>query len=283
MSASIVFHLLAALAYGTLAFMLWRPVTQGDAQASISKAGRAGVLAAIVLHGIALRLAILQPGSLHLGWALALSAAICLGLIVFWLDSLLMRIDGLLLILLPAATVATVLAAISPGEHLVPHANNDWLQVHLIIALMAYGLITIAALHAILMTLLDRQLHRPVQPEQQRTLLNRALDSMPPLLVQEKLLFRLIWVGFSVLTLTIATGTVVSLRFDGTFLPFDHKTVFTLLSWLTFGGLLIGRHARGWIGRLALRWTHAGFAFHLLSYTGSRFVLDVILQRGYLG
>lgn len=284
MSASIVFHLLAALAYVVLAVALWRPLTRGGAAGSTTgKLGRACLLGAIVLHGIALQQAILLPGKLHLSWALAMSAAIWLGLIVFWLESFLMRIDGLLLILLPAAILVSVLAAIFPTGQLVAHADNDWLRIHLLIALMAYGLITVAALHAVLMTALDRQLHRPVQQEESRTFLNRALDSMPPLLVQEQLLFRLIWIGFGVLTLTIVTGAVVSLRLEDKLLPFDHKTIFTLLSWLTFGGLLAGRHARGWRGRLALRWTLAGFAFLLLSYTGSRFVLDIILQRGYLG
>src|SRR3546814_15499273 len=102
---------------------------------------------------------------------------------------------------------------------------------------------------------------------------------MPPLLIQEVLLFRLIWIGFAILTLTVITGAIVSLRLTAELVPIDHKTVFTLLSWLTFGGLLVGRQLRGWRGRVALRWTLVGFAFLLLSYTGSRFVLDVILHR----
>jgi ABC-type uncharacterized transport system permease subunit len=280
MSASIVFHLLAALAYAALAIALWRPLTQAGAQALTGKAGRACLLGAIVLHGIGLQQAILLPHSLHLGWALALSAAVWLGMLVFWLQSLYMRIDGMLLILLPAAALVSVLAAAFPYGHTVAHANNDWLRTHLIIALIAYGLITVAALHAMLMTALDRQLHRPVQQQDERSAMARALDCVPPLLVQEQLLFRLIWIGFAALTLTVITGSIVSLRLDHVLVPLDHKTVFTLLSWLTFGGLLIGRHARGWRGRLALRWTLAGFAFLLLSYTGSRFVLEVILQRG---
>jgi len=44
--------------------------------------------------------------------------------------------------------------------------------------------------------------------------------------------------------------------------------------------LLLGRHLRGWRGRIALRYTLAGFVFVVLAYTGSRFVLEVILQRG---
>ena len=82
------------------------------------------------------------------------------------------------------------------------------------------------------------------------------------------------------LTLTLITGSMVSLSLLGTLVPIDHKTVFTVLSWLTFAVLLLGRYARGWRGRQALRWTLAGFAFVVLAYTGSRFVIDVILHRG---
>ncbi|MDS1138938.1 cytochrome c biogenesis protein CcsA [Pusillimonas sp. SM2304] len=277
MSAGIVFHLLAALAYTVLAVSLWRPLSKGRDTISTGHVRQVCLASAIALHGIALTQAVLPEHTLRLGWALALSAAVCLGMIVFWLESLVMRIDGLLLILLPASALSALLAALFPTGHLVDHAGNEWLRVHLLIALIAYGLITVAALQAMLMTALDRQLHRPVQAIQNRSMLDRALHSMPPLLVQEVLLFRLIWIGFSILTLTVVTGVVVSLRLTGQVLPMDHKTVFTLLSWLTFGGLLVGRYTRGWRGRIALRWTLVGFAFILLAYTGSRFVLDVIL------
>src|SRR5690606_1417799 len=109
--------------------------------------------------------------------------------------------------------------------------------------------------------------------------INRAIDSMPPLLVQEVLLFRLIWIGFAILTLAVITGSIVSLRLSGAILPMDHKTIFTLSSWLTFGILLLGRHLKGWRSLMTMDWTLTGFNFRRLSYTGSRFVLDIILQR----
>jgi len=280
MSAGIVFHALAALAYAILAVALWRPLTREKTEATTGRVGRICLLGAIALHGAALYQAILHGNDIHLGWALAFSAAIWLGMIVFWLESLFIRIDGLLLILLPAVTIVAALGALFPAGHLVAHADNDWLRLHLMIALTAYGLITVAALHAMLMAALDRQLHRPVEQAAHRSALDHALDSMPPLLIQEHLLFRLIWIGFFFLTLAVMTGTIVSMRLTGALFPLDHKTVFTVLSWLTFGCLLIGRYARGWRGRVALRWTLAGFAFLLLAYTGSRFVLEVILQRG---
>lgn len=281
MSAGIVFHLLAALAYAALAVALWRPIAQGAVQAvETGHAARIGLLATIVLHGLGLRHAVLLDTGLHLGWALALSAAIWLGMIVFWLESLFTRIDGLLLILLPVAAAVAALGGIFPGGHMVNHAHSDWLRTHLLISMVAYGLTFVAALQALLMASLDRSLHHPVAETESRGTLNRALDSLPPLLVQEHLLFRIITLGFTALTLAVISGALVSIRLSGVLFPLDHKTVFTLLAWATFGVLLIGRYARGWRGRLALRWTLAGFAFVLLAYSGSRFVLDVILQRG---
>lgn len=281
MSAGIVFHLLAALAYGLLAISWWQPLKSGNSQATMGAIRRSCLLGAIVLHGIGLYMAILQSAShLYLGWALALSAALWLGMLVFWLESLFMRIDGLLLILLPAATLVSAGAALFHQGHLVSNAANEWLRIHLLIALTAYGLTAVAALQSILMATLDRYLHHPIVDAKERSALSRALDSMPPLLVQERLLFRLIWISFLILTLAVISGAIVSQQLVGTLFPLDHKTVFTLLSWLTFAVLLAGRHLRGWRGRRALRWTLLGFAFMLLSYSGSRFVIDVILNRG---
>lgn len=280
MSLGIVFHTAAALAYAVLGGSLWIRLAGAGEVEQTGKIARLCLLGALVLHGIGLQQSMLGATHLFIGWALALSAAIWLGMVVFWLESLLVRIDGLQLLLLPAATLASGLAALFPQGQFVPHADNPWLRVHLLIALAAYGLITIAALHAMMMALLDRHLHRPLDAPAERSIVGRVLDSQPPLLVQEQLLFRIIWIGFVVLTLAVGSGSIASMKLTGQILPFDHKTVFTLLSWLTFGVLLAGRHIWGWRGRVALRWTLTGFGFLILAYTGSRFVLEVILHRG---
>ncbi|OZI50720.1 cytochrome C assembly family protein [Bordetella genomosp. 4] len=279
MSLGIVFHAAAALAYAVLGGALWWRLKGAGSVEKAGKVARASLLGALILHGIGLYQSMLGDSHLFIGWALALSAAVWLGMVVFWLESLLVHIDGLQLLLLPAATVICALAALFPQGQLVPHAEDSSLRVHLLIALAAYALITVAALHALLMALLDRHLHRPLEAPAERSLIGRVLDAQAPLLVQERLLFRVIWIGFAVLTAAVVTGSIASMDLTGKVLPFDHKTVFTLLSWLTFGVLLLGRHIRGWRGRVALRWTLTGFAFLILAYTGSRFVLEVILHR----
>jgi ABC-type uncharacterized transport system permease subunit len=144
-------------------------------------------------------------------------------------------------------------------------------------AVLAYSTLTIAAFHAVLMALQESSLHTrtPVQ-----AWLAGALDQLPALLTMEKLLFRLIWIGFILLTLTVLSGIVFTEQLFGIALKWDHKNVFALLSWLLFAALLAGRRWRGWRGKTALRFTLAGFATLALAYVGSRFVLEVVLHRG---
>ena len=106
------------------------------------------------------------------------------------------------------------------------------------------------------------------------------LPILPQVLALERPLVRMIAAAFVFLTLTLVTGIAFSETLFGRALRFDHKTVFALLSWLTFGLLLAGRWRYGWRGRTALRWTLTGFVMLLLAYVGSRFVLEVLLGRG---
>ena len=283
MSYAIVFHSLAAFAYAILALVLWRSLASGEPVQQVGRSARLGLLSAIILHSAALYFAVLEDNHLKLSWSLALSASVWLGMIIFWLESLVIRIDGLQLLLLPVGTLICVVAAVFPKAQMLAHANDAGLRAHLLIALCAYALVTLSALQAMLMAALDHRLHFPreTHPAQTkaRNAIGRLLDAQPPLLAQEQILFRVIWIAFAALTFTVLSGSIFSLQMTGKWLPLDHKTIFTLLSWITFSILLAGRYSRGWRGRIALRYTLAGFAFIVLAYTGSRFVVEVILQR----
>jgi ABC-type uncharacterized transport system permease subunit len=137
--------------------------------------------------------------------------------------------------------------------------------------MLAYSLFTIGSLHVLLMALLERRLHHGA--------LSRTLQRLPPLLAMEALLFRIIWAGFILLTLTLVSGVVFSEELFGRAAKFNHKTLFGVVSWLIFAALLGGRHIYGWRGRVAVRWTLAGFLMLILAYIGSKFVLEVILGR----
>ncbi len=280
----IVLHALAAAGYVALAGMAWRALRLRP-EARAGRTEQAGLALVLAIHALGLTDAMFGGGTLKLGFALLLSGAMLLGLIIFWVESLLVRIDGLRLLLLPIAAVVTLLPVIFPQGLLIANAESEWLRLHLAIALAAYSIMTIAALHALLMAAADRRLHElaaPVSatPDGPRRTLAKVFDAMPPLLMLERLLFRLIGIGFVLLTLTVATGIGFSEELFGRPMLFDHKTVFTLLSWATFGLLLLGRQVRGWRGRIALRWTLVGFMLLLLAYVGSRFALEILLHRG---
>ena len=126
--------------------------------------------------------------------------------------------------------------------------------------MLAYSTLTIAAFHAVLMALQESRLHTR---RAGGGWLAAALDQLPALLTMEKLLFRLIWIGFVLLSLTVLSGIVFSEQLFGRPLRWDHKSVFALLSWVLFAALLAGRRWRGWRGKTALRFTagrlrHAG-------------------------
>ncbi len=146
----------------------------------------------------------------------------------------------------------------------------DWrLQLHAWCALLAYATLAIAALLAILLWLQERALR------QRR--LHGWLRALPPLVELETLLFRTITVGFILLTATLLSGVLFVEDLLAQHLA--HKTVFSVLSWLGFGALLIGRWRYGWRGATAARWTLTAMTLLVLAYFGTNLVLELILQR----
>jgi ABC-type uncharacterized transport system permease subunit len=265
----IYFFVLAALLYAISAFL---PSQQ---RLAISIGTAAGWL----LHGGALWADMMAPGSLRIGFAVMLSSTLWISVAAYWLENRNLSLDGLRVLVLPTAAVAVILPAVFPGS-VVPLANKSSLfPWHILIATLAYSTLTIAAFHAVLMVLQESRLH--TRPGVQRGgWLAAAIDRLPALLTMEKLLFRLIGFGFGLLTLTVLSGVVFSEQLFGMAFKWDHKTVFTMLSWALFGLLLAGRAWRGWRGKTALSFTLTGFATLLLAYVGSRFVLEVVLHRG---
>lgn len=263
------FFALAAVLYAVCTFL------PSQHRAALS----AGTAAAWLLHGGALWADMLTADSLRIGFAVMLSATLWVSVAVYWLESRNFTLDGLRILVLPCAAVAVVLPPLFPGS-VVPLADRSALfSWHIAISILAYSTLTIAAFHAVLMALQESRLHaRPGGLND--NWLGAVLDRLPALLTMEKLLFRLIGFGFGLLTLTVLSGLVFSEQLFGIAFKWDHKNIFSMLSWALFGVLLAGRKWRGWRGRTALSFTLIGFATLLLAYVGSRFVLEVVLHRG---
>ena len=271
----ILLHLLATALYLGLAVHFWRTRWRGavldQPLAGLRGWERGLLLVTLAVHGIALNQGIFADGPMRFGFSVALSMMLWLAIAVYWVESFYARMEGLQMFGFPLAAVCVLLPVVLPSPHLLTNTDTLAFRAHFIMAMLAYSLFTLAALHALLMAVAEKSLHRGRLPP--------LLAGLPPLLTMEALLFRLIHIAFFLLTATLLSGVFFSEALFGKAMTFGHKTLFAFISWLILAALLLGRHLRGWRGRLALRWTLAGFAALLLAYVGSHFVVEVILHR----
>lgn len=236
--------------------------------------------AALMTHALTL-LWPLSADVFHFGFAYLLSATVWIGLFLVWVESRRVGMGRLLLLLAPLAMLMVVLPQFFPGAAFQLDQQAPLFVPHLVVGTLAYGMVFMAALQALLMAAAEHRLHprRQDRAGVLTTLLARGHQALPPLMVLERILFQVISVAFVLLLLTTVSGAFFSEEIFGQPLPLNHKTVFSLVATVFFGLLLLGRRLWGWRGRLAIRLTLGGFILLLLSYVGSRFVLEVILQR----
>src|SRR5260221_4058296 len=227
---------------------------------------------ALVLHGMLLYRRVVVPDGLDLGVANAVSMLVWLTVLIYWLAGLAFQgLTAILGLMSPVALLAVLLQAV-PMRHIVTYGGDPLFTLHFAIAMLAYSLFIVATVHAVGMLAEEKWLHRGVLPP--------FLKSLPPLLEMEALLFRILLAAFVLLTLTVVSGVFFSEQLFGRPLKFSQKTVFAIVSWFIFGGLLAGHYFRGWRGRKAVHWTLAGFTALLLAYVGSKVVLELILKSG---
>jgi len=169
----------------------------------------------------------------------------------------------------------SVLILIAEGTFTAPELQishtTAHTTAHIFTSVIAFGVLSVAGVYAVFVAVIDHLLRRHS--------FNKLVQTLPALDTLEGLLFLLIKVGFAVLTVALATGLVYVDDLFGQHLA--HKTILSIFAWLIFALLLWGRWKRGWRGRVAVRMTLAGIALLLLSYFGSKLVLEVLLQRSW--
>lgn len=281
----IVIHAIASAGYAVLAWHLWHSRWRGTRAApgrpELTLAERLAILAPFAVHAWLLEQGIFGAPELRFGFAFALSAMLWLAVLIYWVESLFFSLVGMQPLVLGAAAIGVLLPAWFPGRLMADATSPDF-KIHLGLAIVAYSVFTLALLHAVLMAVADRLLHRKGSASEtsRADLLHGPAASLPPLLTIERMFFRLVGAAFVLLTLVLATGMTLSESMFGRAMRFNHETVFAVMAWLTFAVLLWGRLVRGWRGRTALRWTVAGFVMVLLANIGTAFVLEVLLRRG---
>jgi ABC-type uncharacterized transport system permease subunit len=256
---------IAAGALTALRFFSGHVPSPGAKLGTLSLAG-----GAVLLHTAILFPGFLYGAGLNLSLTAAFSAVAWIVALLFVLVSIFRPLDNLGALILPSAGIVVFVAWRWPTQQVIA-LSSSWQAVHIVVALLAYSLLCLAAIQSLLLLMQERELKQKHQ--------RGFLRALPPMETTETLMFNLIGFGFVLLTLTVVSGVFFSEQFFGKPFRFTHHMVLAICAWVVYVILLYGRWRLGWRGRTAVRWTLGGFLLLVLAYFGSKFVFEIVLGR----
>jgi ABC-type uncharacterized transport system permease subunit len=209
---------------------------------------------------------------INLSFSNALIAISFFSILTFWLLNFNKNFNYLQPFLLIPSAFLLFLHPLFLSNHYLTNDLSPLFISHIAIALLAYSLFIFSAFLAIFILIFEKKLH-------QKKKIDMLLSGSQPLIEMENFLFNINKIGFLLLSITLLSGILFSEQVFGTPLQFNHKSVFSILAWLIYGLLLVGKKLYGWRGRNAIYISLTAFLFLLLSYLGSKFVLEIILHR----
>jgi ABC-type uncharacterized transport system permease subunit len=225
-------------------------------------------LLALLAHGTSLYLQLITPTGLGLDFFNAASLIAAAVILLTLLASRQIPVENLLLLLFPLGTLTVLMAQFAPSGTSQTIDEQAGILAHILLSILAYGMLTIAMFQSLLLLLQDHQLKHK-HP-------SGLIKNFPPLQTMESLLFGFLWAGWGLLSLSLFSGW---LFVDNLFTQhLAHKTILSVFAWLVFAVLLWGRQQLGWRGHKAIRWTLAGFSLLMLAYFGSKLVREFILH-----
>lgn len=240
--------------------------------ATLRAVGVACAITAVAAHGLLMAQDMATPAGWDVNFIHTLSLAALMITAVLLITSPWAQTLETGIIAFPGAALCVALQWLVSPQPLILVSMSGILEAHIFTSLLAYSLLSIAAINAVMLAIQDYILRHP------RPI--RQIELLPPLAVIETVMFRLIAVGWAVLTLSLVTGMLFIEDMFAQHLV--HKTVLSILSWVLFGLLLTGRWWYGWRGRNAVNLTLAAMIVLALAYFGSKLVLEVFLDRSWM-
>lgn len=264
-------NFLALAFYLAAGILIAHRLARGQVAGGGARLGTLGLAAgALILHAAVLYPGLRPDAGLNLSLTAAFSLVAWIVAAMYVAVALLRPLDNLGILVMPLAALTMLTAWLWPAQQLIP-LSSWWQAAHIIVSLLAYSLLCLAAAQSLLLLAQERELKRRHA--------GGFVRALPPMETTETLMFRLIDLGFVLLTLTVISGVLFAEAFFGKPFRVTHHTVLALSAWVVYGVLLFGRWRLGWRGRAAVRWTLGGFLLLLLAYFGSKFVLEVVLGR----
>ena len=224
-------------------------------------------LAALAFHALALVPMTLTGDGINVSVFNTASVVAWIVVVLMFVASLFFPLLSMSVVLLPLAAITLGLAMLFPSMRILPAELPVGLQLHVVLAVLAYSLFAIALLQALFFAVAERKLraHHPI------------MHVLPPLMTMEAIMFQVTWLAFALLTISLVIG--VPFVTDMMAQHLTHKVVFSAMAWGVFATLLWGRWRYGWRGRLAVRFVIIGSICLGIGFFGSKIVLELVLHR----
>lgn len=259
------------LAYLTVSIILVRAIfVKPQSADTIDLVALITTAVAVLAHAIFIQ-QLASSGS-GLSFSLSsMSAVVSLILVViFLLGCLNLPIFRLGVIVFPLTALSLIFSMVWPSNLAATSSHALWplnaFSLHILIAITAYSLLAIAAAQAVLFIYQQKQIKKRLSPT--------TLGALPALQTMETLLFRLTWLGFGLLTLTLITGAVFSNEIFGKPFTFQHHIVLAILGWCVYAIMLFKRATGKLGGSQAIVWSLVGFTLIQLGYFGTKFIAE---------
>lgn len=219
-------------------------------------------IAAVILHSILLHHWIDTGIGQNLAFFNLFSLVTWLVALLIVLAMIRKPVANLTLFIFPIAAISIVLVGLFPAFDIVHTAAKPKELVHILLSTVAFSVLCITALQAVLLALQERVLRRKHAVA--------IMQILPPLEVMESLLFQMMIVGFVLLSFVLLSSVWCFYPFANLFLW--QKLIVSLFAWLVFATLLVGRQFFGWRGAQVIRWTLGGVFLVMLAYFGSEVI-----------
>lgn len=254
----------AAFLYLFAAFRQWQTLNNkkdANKKLVLGLGSAAGIIHALLMAG-----SVVEHNGFNFGFFnVGIFISLVISLLVI-ISSISKPLENLLIGVFPMAALIILVDTVTPNSDNVSQLTGG-LGWHIILSILAYSILVIASIQAILLYMQNKQL------KNHNT--SGLIKALPPLQTMDALLFEMLWVGMVLLTAAFVIGWPYIVDIQGQHLL--HKTALSIMSWLVYATLLFGRFNFGWRGITASRWTLVGTGFLILAYFGSKFVLELVL------
>jgi cytochrome c-type biogenesis protein CcsB len=193
----------------------------------------------------------------------------CIVLIFFILE---FRYKILLLssFIMPVVFVLMLSSSMLPREikPLSPMLQSYWLGIHTVLAFLGNAAFALAFGIGFMYLVQEHYV--------KSKRLGNLFDRLPSLQILDEINYRLITLGFPLLTLAIITGALWAENAVGHYWSWDPREVLALITWFIYAIILHARLIAGWRGKKAALLSIFGFLTILIAFFGI-----TLLRKGY--